>query len=258
MLLTTQEGPVATVLFSNPAKFNAMTLDMWQALPARLQALEADPAVRCIVLRGEGEAAFVSGADISQFKDKRTDPAQAGAYAAAVEAAYHAPTLCTKPVIAAISGICMGGGLGLAAACDLRLGALGSRFRMPAARMGIGYSPMGIKRFVDIIGVQRTADLFMTARTFSAEDALSMGFLAEITAPDQIFSRANELAYTIAGNAPLTLKAFKLALNHVLDDTPKRPSEGLLQAIAACAASQDYQEGQRAFAEKRAPRFKGQ
>jgi enoyl-CoA hydratase len=266
------DGPIATLRFCNPPKFNAMTLDMWQAFPARLAELDANPDVRAIVLRGAGEAAFVSGADISQFKDKRTDPAQAGAYAASVEAAYAAPLNLGKPVIAAISGICMGGGLGIAAACDVRIASANARFRMPAARLGIGYSVAGVSRFIDVLGLQNTCDIFLSARTFGAEDALSMGFLKEVVTASgevdgkasgavdgelDVFARAQDIARQMAENAPLTLRAFKRAVRHLTDSAARPVPGALMEAIAACAASDDYKEGQRAFAEKRLPMFFG-
>jgi enoyl-CoA hydratase len=269
------DGPIATLRFCNPPKFNAMTLDMWQAFPARLAELDANPDVRAIVLRGAGEAAFVSGADISQFKDKRTDPAQAGAYAASVEAAYAAPINLGKPVIAAISGICMGGGLGIAAACDVRIASANARFRMPAARLGIGYSVAGVSRFIDVLGLQNTCDIFLSARTFGAADAISMGFLKEVVAAGEadgksgggvdgavdgeldVFARAQDIARQMAENAPLTLRAFKRAVRHLTDPAARPVPSALKEAIAACAASDDYKEGQRAFAEKRLPMFLG-
>ena len=151
-LITRREGAVATVLFSNLPKMNAMTFDMWTAVPKALAELDADPAVRVIVVAGDGDKAFISGADISQFEKLRgTAEAQAD-YNKAVEAAYLAPIVCSKPVVARIRGICIGGGLGFAAACDIRITSDNTNFRMPAARLGLGYSPSGVKRFMNVLG----------------------------------------------------------------------------------------------------------
>jgi enoyl-CoA hydratase/carnithine racemase len=145
-LITRREGALATVVFSNPAKMNAVTYDMWSALPPAIAALEKDPDVRAIVITGDGVKSFISGADISQFEKLRGTADAQAEYNKAVERAYLAPMQCSKPVIAKIRGICIGGGLGLAAACDVRLASADSVFRMPAARLGLGYSATGIRR----------------------------------------------------------------------------------------------------------------
>jgi enoyl-CoA hydratase len=147
-LIKRRDGAVGWITFSNPARHNAMTYDMWRALPEALTAFDADPAVRVVVLAGDGDKAFVSGADISQFEQQRANEDARAEYNRVVEAAYLAPILAAKPVVAKIRGICMGGGLGLAAACDVRFAADDAVFRMPAARLGLGYSFNGMRRFV--------------------------------------------------------------------------------------------------------------
>ena len=187
-LITRREGAVGWIVFSNPAKFNALTYDMWRALPEALGRFDVDPAVRVVVLAGDGDKAFVSGADISQFEDARSTDDARGKYNQAVERAYHAPSLCAKPVVAKIRGICMGGGLGLAAACGVRLAADDAVFRMPAARLGLGYNFPGIRRFVHMIGAANTADIFYSARKFDAREALRMGFVSQVI-PAAAFDR---------------------------------------------------------------------
>jgi enoyl-CoA hydratase/carnithine racemase len=265
-VLVRRDGAVGTVVLSNPARFNAMSLSMWQALPGAIAELDADPAIRVIVLEGDGDRAFVSGADISQFESARSDQEGRAIYEAAVDAGYRAPTENRKPTIAKIRGICMGGGLGLAAACDLRICSADARFRMPAARLGLGYGTAGTARFLALLGPQRTLELFYTARIFGADEALSMGFVLEVVAPDALDARVAELAQTIAGNAPLTLAAAKRSMEALLAARGvPAPAEALAKrfdaaraAIAACGSSADYREGARAFMEKRAPRFTGQ
>ncbi|HMA08558.1 MAG TPA: enoyl-CoA hydratase-related protein, partial [Ramlibacter sp.] len=151
-ILIRRDGSIGTVIVSNPEKYNAMTIGMWRDLPLRIAELDADPSVHVIVLTGEGDKAFISGADISQFERDRTDPQAQQRYGEVVDAAYAAPVLASKPVIARIRGICMGGGLGLAASCDIRLCDMDARFRMPAARLGLGYKQAGVQRFVSLIG----------------------------------------------------------------------------------------------------------
>lgn len=252
-----KDGPVGTIVFSNPDKFNALTADMWRALPERVAELDADPAIRVIVLSGDGDRAFVSGADISQFGQQRTDPEALASYNAAIDAAYLAPVKARKPTIAKIRGVCMGGGLGLAAGCDLRICADDSRFRMPAARLSLGYNQAGVHRFAALIGVQNTYDIFFTARIFDAQEALRMGFVSRVTPADALDATVAELTEAIAENAPLTASSVKLTMNAYLDQMAQVDAPEVLAAIAACNLSDDYKEGVRAFAEKRKPRFTG-
>jgi enoyl-CoA hydratase/carnithine racemase len=247
------DGHVATITLSNPQRFNAMSLAMWNGLADTLQTLAANPDVRVVVLRGDGDRAFVSGADISEFGEQRNTDAGVVSYEVAVARALDALTRFARPVIAAISGICYGGGLGLALACDIRYAAPGSKFRMPAARLGLGYTLEGVQRMAAILGAARTAEMFYTARVIDAAQAAQFGLLNEIH--DDVFAHAAQVARDIATNAPMTIAAGKLALNAVLcgvDDTAEQAVEA---AVKACFASEDYVEGRKAFAEKRVPVF---
>lgn len=256
-IMVRKHGPVGTVVLSNPDKYNAMTSDMWRALPEALAGLDADPEIRVIVLAGDGDKAFVSGADISQFGEQRTDPVALAAYNAAVDAAYGAPVRTGKPTLAKIRGICMGGGLGLAAACDIRICADDARFRMPAGRLSLGYSQAGVKRFAALIGVQNTYDIFFSARIFDAQDACRMGFVSRVVPAADLDSEVAAMAAAMAENAPLTAKAVKLAMNACLDNPAEPDAPAVRRAVEACNLSEDYREGVRAFAEKRKPGFTG-
>ncbi len=256
-IITQRNGPVTTLLISNPARMNAMSRDMWMQLAEGIRAADADPAVRVVVLRGEGEKSFVSGADISQFEKMRGSADAQAEYEKAVNDGYNAPVQCSKPVVAAIRGICIGGGLGLAAACDVRICSDDTIFRMPAGRMGLGYGPSGVRRFVAMIGAANTTDLFMSARKFGAAEAQRIGFVSQVHAPDRIDAAVAEYVQMVAENAPLTLAAAKFAIREALKDPADRDTERALNMVKACFDSQDYREGRTAFMEKRLPQFQG-
>lgn len=252
-----RDGAVGRVVFSNPGKYNAMTQDMWEALPAALAGLDEDPAVRLIVMEGDGDQAFVAGADISQFATQRTTEDAQQRYNEVVDLAYGAPGRCSKPVVAKIRGICMGGGLGLAAACDLRFCTDDARFRMPAGRLGLGYDVAGVQRLMAVLGLQNTLDIFFSARTFDAADAQRMGFVSRVAPRADFGALVDGWCEQTAANAPLTLRAAKRTAYALLRDPDQRDMAAVQAAIAACGTSDDYREGARAFMQKRTPVFKG-
>jgi enoyl-CoA hydratase/carnithine racemase len=256
-LITRRDGPVATILFSNPAKMNAMSYDMWRAVPQTMAELDRDPSVRLIVAAGDGDKAFISGADISQFEKLRGTAEAQAEYNNAVEQAYLAPMQCAKPVIARIRGVCMGGGLGFAAACDLRFAADDAVFRMPAARLGLGYGYAGVRRFMNVLGVANTMDIFISARKFGAAEALRMGFLSRVIPAADLERETSEYCAMIAENAPLTIAAVKFATQQWLKDPDQRDAATAVRMVQACFASADHKEGRRAFMEKRKPDFNG-
>ena len=256
-VLTRRDGAIATVVFSNPARFNALTLDMWLASPPTLAKLDADSSVRVIVLEGDGDRAFVSGADISQFGENRATPDAQAIYDRALDAAYLAPSRCAKPVIAKIRGVCMGGGLGIAAGCDIRICAEDAVFRMPAARMGLAYGFVGMQRFMRLMGAANTADIFFTARKFDAHDALRMGFVQKVVAVGELDAEVKAYCETIAENAPLTVAAAKRTLLEAQKDASERNMSAVEAADRACFGSADFAEGRKAFMEKRPPKFQG-
>jgi enoyl-CoA hydratase/carnithine racemase len=256
-LKTSIQGAVATVIFSNPPKMNAMTYDMWRAVPQVFAELERDPAVRVIVCAGDGDKAFISGADISQFEKLRGTAEAQAEYNKAGERAYAAPPNCSKPVIARIRGICIGGGLGFAASCDLRICSEDSLFRMPAARLGLGYSPSGVRRFMNVLGAANTVDIFMSARKFDAREALRMGFVSKVVPAAELDKAVADYCRLVAENAPLTVAAAKYAVQQWQKDDKDRDLARAMQMVETCFASEDHKEGRRAFMEKRIPEFKG-
>jgi enoyl-CoA hydratase/carnithine racemase len=254
-MLQQRTGAIGTIVFSNVEKYNAMTGRMWRDFPAAIEALDADSSIRAIVLVGDGDKAFVSGADVSQFESERSNPDAQRSYNEAVDASYLAPARASKPVIAQIRGICMGGGLGLAAACDIRICADDARFRMPAGRLGLGYSQTGVHRFVSLIGVQNTCDIFFSARSFDAAEALRMGFVSKVVPAGELNEAVRTLSLAIADNAPLTATAVKRTVNSYLRNPADKAAPDAQEAIDRCNASADYREGVLAFVEKRKPVF---
>ncbi len=257
-LLIEKNAAVGTITISNPTKMNAMTVQMWADLPKAIRALDADPEVRVIVLVGQGEKAFVSGADISQFDQLRSSAEAQQAYEVAVSASMEAPVHCSKPVIAKIRGFCFGGGLGLAAACDIRICSTDATFRMPAARLGLGYGHEGIKRFTDILGLANATDIFVTARRFDAPDALRMGFVSRVCSAAELDAVVDVYARNISENAPLTVAASKYNIRQVCAHPDDQDIEGAMAMVQRCFASDDFKEGRAAFLEKRPAQFKGQ
>ncbi|MES2978896.1 MAG: enoyl-CoA hydratase [Pseudomonadota bacterium] len=254
-VLHSLSGHVATITLLNEGRYNAMSMAMWLQLAATLAELDADPNVRAVVLRGDGEKAFVSGADISEFGEKRNDPASVAAYDSAVANAQAALAGFRCPVIAAISGICYGGGLGLILACDLRFASPTAKFRMPAARLGLGYAYNGMKRMAAVLGVARASEVFYTANVYSADDALRIGLVSGLH--EDVFAAASETAAVIASNAPLTIRAGKQAFNTLLAGGDPADVAAVDAAVKACFKSEDYAEGRAAFSDKRTPQFKG-
>ncbi len=256
-MLARKDGRVGTMTFNNPERHNAVSLEMWQAAAKILEDFAADDQVRVVVLTGAGGKSFVSGADISKFEDERASREAVERYNAATEKVYSTVATYPKPTIAMIQGYCLGGGLNLAVCCDLRFCSEGSRFGLPAAKLGLGYGYPGLKRFIDTIGPAHTKDIFFSARQFGAAEALTMGLVNRVLPDSELASSVEEYAGTVAANAPLTVDAIKQISLEVLKPESERDLERAAQLVARCFASQDYVEGRRAFLEKRKPVFTG-
>lgn len=250
------EGPIGWITFNNPSRRNAVSLDMWEAIPTILDRFENDPQVRVVVLRGAGEAAFVAGADISQFEQARSSPEGNVHYERVTEAASRRLHECTKPTIAMIQGWCIGGGVGIAVCCDLRIAADNAKFGIPAVRLGVGYGHKGVKKLMDLVGPSFTKEIFFTARHFSAEEARMMGLVNRVLPVAELAAYVRSYCATIADNAPITINALKRTVGELL----KGEAADLAlsdRLVKACFASEDFIEGRRAFMEKRRPVFRG-
>jgi enoyl-CoA hydratase/carnithine racemase len=256
-ILSATNGAIGTLTFNNPERHNAMSLEMWRAARSALEGFIQDPAVRVIVLTGAGGKAFVSGADISKFETERANTDGVAIYNAAVEQFSRALLDCEKATVAMIRGYCIGGGVGIAVSCDLRIANDSARFGVPAAKLGLGYGFENLRRLMDLIGPQFVSEMLFTARQFDAAQALQMGLVNRVVADAEIEASVRELAETIAGNAPLTIRAVKRIVRELLRDPAARDVAACDALVKACFESADYQEGRRAFMEKRKPVFTG-
>ncbi len=256
-MLSRKEGGVGIVTFNNPERHNAVSLEMWEATKHILDAFAADKDIRVVVLTGAGGKAFVSGADISKFESERASLEAQRAYGAKSEAAYSSIYDFPKPTIAMIRGYCIGGGLGLATCCDLRICSDNSRFAVPAARLGLGYGYIGLKRLVDIVGASFAKEIFYTARQFDTQEALAMGLVNRVVPSADLETYVKSVTDMICANAPLTIKAVKVTVNEILKDESKRNVALTTELVEQCFASRDYNEGRAAFMEKRKPMFTG-
>ena len=256
-LIGRKDGAVGYVIFNNPARHNAVSLDMWEAMSAVVSDFEKDEGIRVLVLSGAGDKAFVSGADISKFESERATREAVAAYAAASAAACDRLYNFPKPTLARIKGYCIGGGVNLALCCDLRICAQDARFAIPAARLGLGYGYTGLKRLSDVIGVSRAMEMFYTARQFPAREAFDMGLVNASVPEGDLDETVEDITRRIAENAPLTIAAIKRAAREIARDADDRDLDALEAMVQACFDSEDYIEGRRAFMEKRKPQFRG-
>jgi enoyl-CoA hydratase/carnithine racemase len=252
-----KEGAIGWVVLDNPARLNALDSAMWRALPKAMAQFDADPEVRVIVLRGEGEKAFAVGMDISEFETSRTTPEQVAAFDRLIDEALHALQASPKPVVAMIRGFCMGGGVEISLACDLRYCSDDVQMAIPAARLGLGYGIDGTKRLVETVGHANAREIFFTGRRYDAAEAFSIGLVHRIVPAAELEAFVRKTAEGMAENAPLTIAASKILIEEFVRPAGEPDLAKGLAAIERCALSEDYQEGRKAFMEKRKPRFRG-
>jgi enoyl-CoA hydratase/carnithine racemase len=248
---------VGVVTFNNPAKRNAMSLEMWEGFGEALTALRDDEAVRVVVLRGAGGKAFVSGADISQFEKTRHNAAASEDYAKRSAAQRALLADYPKPTIACIEGFCLGGGMQVAMLADIRLAAHGSQFGIPAAKLGIAYGYDGLKHLVSLVGPSWARLLMYTGMRIDSAEALRIGLVERVFPEDELWGETMTIAQTISENAPLAIRAAKITIAEVLKDEGRRDMDAVKAIGTACMDSADFREGRQAFMEKRKPRFQG-
>ena len=257
-LIAEKDGAIGWLTFNNPARRNALSVDMWEGIPVVIEQFEQHPDIRVIVLRGTIEAkAFISGADISEFEKRRATNRDAAGYNETSARAFGSVEHCKKPTIAMIQGYCLGGGLAFANMCDLRLSGESARFSIPAAKLGLGYAWPGVKKLVDLVGPAYAKEIFLTARQFNAAEALGMRLINRVLPDAELEDYTRSYCAMIAENAPLTIAAIRGAAAELGRADGAIDTKRLDAMVAACFDSEDYKEGRNAFLEKRKPQFRG-
>ena len=256
-ILVARDGYVARVTINRPERRNALSLAAWHSLAATFDNLAADSEVRVVVLTGAGDRAFCAGNDISEFAEKRSTPEQVAAYDAVIAHAYEVIRSIEKPLVARVRGSAVGGGFELMQLCDLQLASDTARFAMTPARLGLGYTLDDVQLLVDRIGPRAAREMLFTGRLFGAVEAERMGLVTRVVPDAALDAAVDACAAEIAGNAPLSVRAIKAAIGEALKPPVDQDRVRCEALAAACNGSEDYREGQRAFAERRAPHFRG-
>jgi enoyl-CoA hydratase/carnithine racemase len=256
-LLVEKRGAIGWIVFNQPARRNAINDAMWRGIPPAMQRFDADPEVRCVLFRGAGTEAFAAGADISEFEKVRSDKGAIAEYDDLLDRVLHAIQDSRKPSVAMIYGFCMGGGLEIALACDLRYSASSGQFGIPAAKLGLGYNVEGHKRLLETIGHAWTREIMFLGRRYPAAEALAMGLVHRVLPDAELETYTNDVLRTLSENAPLAIANTKTILEEYVKSAGTPDAAPMRAAIERCAKSADYIEGRRAFMEKRKPRFSG-
>tara|TARA_B100000686_G_C16762196_1_gene959418 strand:+ start:1219 stop:2031 length:813 start_codon:yes stop_codon:yes gene_type:complete len=256
-IISYKDGSIGWMIYENRKKYNAVTYDMRRAIPKILADFESDKEIRVVLITGSGNKAFISGSDISQFGEKRSSKKMRKLYDDASDQANRAMQSFSKPMIAMIHGHCLGAGLLTAMLCDFRVASEEATFGVPPAKLGLGFNYSGVNDLVRLVGPAYASELLFTGKHYKSEFALRIGLINDVVPFNKLKSKVSELANMISANAPLTLKSLKTSIRNTQLDESARDMDAVEREIDACFASLDYQEGQRAFLEKRKPIFKG-
>jgi enoyl-CoA hydratase/carnithine racemase len=252
-----KRGAVGWIVFDQPAKRNALNDAMWRGIAPAMQKFDADPEVRCVAFRGAGTEAFSAGADISEFESNRARAESVGQYDKLLDEVLHSIQDSRKPSLAMIYGYCLGGGLEIALACDLRYCGESAQFGIPAARLGLAYNVEGHKRLLETVGHSRAREIMFLGRRYPAEEALAMGLVHRVLANESLEAFVEEVLKTLSENAPLSIANSKTLIEEYVKSVGAPDHARMQAAMERCARSEDYKEGRRAFMEKRKPAFKG-
>jgi enoyl-CoA hydratase len=256
-MLAARDDGIGLITFNQPEKRNAISMEMWTGLGEILDEFGEDSKISVVVMTGAGDKAFVSGADISQFEKNRNSADAQVEYDRATGVGRDKLHAFSKPIVARIRGFCMGGGLAIAMATDLRIASSDSQFGIPAARLSIAYAPDAVKRLIDLVGPAHARMILYTAKRIDAAEAERIGLINRMTAEEGLDDVVLDIARTIADNAPLSVAASKLTINEMLKDESQRDMAAIKRMGEICFNSADYKEGRTAFMEKRRPRFQG-
>jgi enoyl-CoA hydratase/carnithine racemase len=256
-IIVNKSNGIGWIILNQPEKKNAISFEMWEAIPRITEQFCDDDDVRVVILTGQGDQAFSSGADISQFEKKRSSKSTTDEYNLTVKAAVAALDQLAKPSIAMIQGYCIGGGTSVAVHCDIRIAADNAVFAIPAARLGLAYRWEDIYPLVQLIGPSFTRELLYTGSRFNSKEAIQMGLVNRVVPVAELKSYVTEYAARIAANAPLTIHSANRTVAEALKDPEQRDLAEIETLAARCFDSDDYREGRQAFSEKRKPRFKG-
>jgi len=252
------EDGIGWMIFNNPARHNALSLEMWQGIGDIIEHYATNEEIRVVVMRGAGGKAFVSGADISEFDAKRANVEQQQSYGKVAGRGSMWLAKLDKPLIGLIEGYCIGGGLATALAADVRFATPDSRFGIPAAKLGLGYEYEGLAKLARIVGPSSARDIMFSARFMQADEAQRIGLINFVESRETIEDVCIDYAKRIAGNAPLTVKAAKAAMNAWERNGREEEVNIVNNLVNNCFDSDDYKEGRSAFREKRTPLFRGQ
>jgi enoyl-CoA hydratase/carnithine racemase len=252
-----KRGGVGWIVFDSPAKRNAINGAMWRGIAPAMARFEADPEVRCVAFRGAGTEAFASGADISEFEKIRAQKSAVAEYDDLLDQVLHSIQDSRKPSAAMIFGFCMGGGLEIALACDLRYCARSAQFGIPAAKLGLAYNVEGHKRLIETVGHARAREIMFLGRRYNADEGLAMGLVNQVFADEDLEREFGKIISQLCQNAPLAIANSKTIIEEYAKSSGAPDAERMALAVERCAKSDDYQEGRRAFMEKRKPEFRG-
>ncbi len=245
------------MLFNHPERYNAITAEMWGGVADILDRFAADASLRVVVMAGSGDKAFVSGGDISQFAANRGNAEADAAFAKLTARGRQALARFEKPTIASLQGYCLGGGMAIALEADMRIAGTGARLGIPAAKLGIAYGIVPLRKLVALVGPSRARMVLYTGRQFDAAESLAMGMVDQVVEASALEASVLELAQVIAGNAPLAVMAAKFTIDQLQKDAAERDLARVADYTRICMDSADYREGRTAFMEKRPPKFQG-
>jgi len=252
-----ERGAVGWIVFDQPAKRNAINGAMWRGIAPAMARFDADAEVRCVAFRGAGTEAFSAGADISEFESSRAQRTAVDEYDSLLDQVLRAIQGSPKPSVAMIHGYCLGGGVEIALACDLRYCGASAQFGIPAAKLGLPYNVEGHKRLLETVGHARAREIMFLGRRYPAEEALAMGLVHRVLPDAALEGFTTEVLQTLSENAPLSIANSKIIIEEYVKSSGAPDAARMRAAIERCARSDDYREGRRAFMEKRKPRFKG-